>query len=85
MRALERLRMKVKGMTDAEIETETAKELEYSKYIANKARLEELSKDMIQYVVGEDVPSYNEKRGEFIRLHNEVRAYEGKQPRAIRG
>ncbi|MCI8728399.1 MAG: hypothetical protein HFK07_01075 [Clostridia bacterium] len=85
MRAIDRLRMKVKGMTDTAIEAENAKRLEYDKYMSNKARLEELSKDIVQYVVGEDVPDYNEKRGEFIRLHNEVRAYEGKQPRAIRG
>lgn len=85
MRAIDRLRMKLSGMTKDEIEAENAKQLEYDKYIAGKARLDELSKDIIQYVVGEDVPDYSEKRGEFIRLHNEVRAYEGKQPRAIRG
>ncbi len=54
------------------------------KYLAAKRRLVSLSEDIVQYVAGEDVPSFAERKSEFIRLHNEVRIYEGKTERGIR-
>ena len=46
-----------------------------------KARLHSLSEDMIQHEAGEIVPNYEERKAEFIRLHNELRVLEGKTPR----
>ncbi|PWM52295.1 MAG: hypothetical protein DBX39_00395 [Bacillota bacterium] len=54
------------------------------KYLAAKRRLVSLSEDIVQYVAGEDVPSFAERKSDFIRLHNEVRIYEGKTERGIR-
>lgn len=84
MRIIDMFKMKAKGITNEEIEAENAKEIEYAKYVANRARLDALSKDIIQHIAGENVPDYSEKCEEFIRIHNEVRLYEGKQPRSIR-
>lgn len=53
------------------------------KYLRNKAELVKLTEDMVQYVAGEDVPDIEDRKSEFIRIHNEVRAYEGKEARNI--
>ena len=53
------------------------------KYLRNKAELVKLPEDMVQYVAGEDVPDIEDRKSEFIRIHNEVRAYEGKEARNI--
>ena len=53
-------------------------------YQENKQILAKLTEDIVQYVAGEDVPSFAERKSEFIRLHNEVRIYEGKTERGIR-
>lgn len=50
-------------------------------YLSNKEKLSKLTEDMIQYIAGEDVPNIEERKAEFIRVHNEVRAYEGKEQR----
>jgi hypothetical protein len=46
-------------------------------------RLNELSKDIIQSLVGEDVPNLDLRKAEFVALHNELRVLEGKEPRAV--
>ena len=46
-----------------------------------KARLNQLSEDILQHEAGEIVPNYPERLAEFRSLHNEIRALEGKEPR----
>ena len=46
-----------------------------------KKRLDELNKDFIQYYLGAVIPNYQEKKAEFISLHNELRELEGKKTR----
>lgn len=46
-----------------------------------KSRLEELTKDFIQEMLGAIIPNIEEKRLEFIELHNELRELQGKEPR----
>lgn len=46
-----------------------------------KARIKQLSEDIIQYIVGEHIPDIEDRKLEFITLHNEVRVLEGKKPR----
>lgn len=47
----------------------------------NIKRMDELSKDFIQYIIGATVPDLDIKKQEFVRLHNEVRNLQGKEPR----
>lgn len=46
-----------------------------------KQRLDELNKDFIQYYLGAVIPYIEEKKMEFISLHNELRELLGKEPR----
>lgn len=46
-----------------------------------KKRLEELTKDFIQYYLGATIENIEERKAEFISLHNELRELLGKQPR----
>ena len=46
-----------------------------------KSRLEELNKDFIQYYLGAVIPNIEDKKIEFISLHNELREFLGKEPR----
>lgn len=46
-----------------------------------KQRLDELNKDFIQYYLGAIIPYIDEKKMEFISLHNELREILGKEPR----
>lgn len=50
-------------------------------YAENKERLTRLSEDLVQSVAGEIIPDLAERKAEFISIHNEVRAYEGKEAR----
>ena len=50
-------------------------------YDENRMKLKKLSEDIVQYIAGENVPNIDERKAEFIRIHNEVREYEGKEPR----
>ena len=52
-------------------------------YQENKQILAKLTEDIVQYMAGEDVPNIEERKAEFIRIHNEVRAYEGKNARGV--
>ena len=46
-----------------------------------KQRLDELNKDFIQYYLGAVISNIEEKKIEFISLHNELRELLGKEPR----
>lgn len=52
-------------------------------YQENKQTLAKLTEDIVQSLAGEDVPNIEERKAEFIRIHNEVRAYEGKEAREV--
>lgn len=47
----------------------------------NIDRMNELSKDFVQYSIGATIPDIDIKKQEFVRLHNEVRNLQGKEPR----
>lgn len=64
--------------------THTEKKEKAKIYEENKRMLSKLTEDIVQYVAGEDVPNIEERKAEFIRIHNEVRAYEGKEKRNIK-
>lgn len=44
-------------------------------------RLVELDQDIVQDIAGEIVPNIEERKAEFITLHNELRTLLGKEPR----
>ena len=48
-----------------------------------KERLRALSEDLVQVLAGEEIPDIEERRAEFVALHNELRVLEGKEPRLI--
>lgn len=52
-------------------------------YLMKKEKLYKLSEDIIQFIAGEDVPNIDQRKSEFINIHNEVRKFEGKTPRII--
>ena len=47
-------------------------------------RLDQLSQDIIQDMAGEDVPDIENRKAEFIELHNELRVLLGKDERKIK-
>lgn len=49
-----------------------------------KNRITALTEDIIQDIVGEVVPNIEDKKAEFIQLHNELRAMLGKEPRNVK-
>ena len=55
----------------------------YRQYAENKANLVKLAEDIVQSLAGEDVPQIEERKAEFVRIHNLVREYEGKQAREL--
>ena len=46
-----------------------------------RQRLEQLSQDFVQILVGAEFTDIEERKAEFQTLHNELRALEGKEPR----
>lgn len=57
-------------------------QLENEEIIRNNiARMNELSKDFVQHSIGASIPDIDIKKQEFVRLHNEVRNLQGKEPR----
>jgi len=50
---------------------------------ALKQQLAPLQEDLVQVVAGQYIPNIEYKRAEFRRIHNEIRALEGKPPRAV--
>ena len=76
------------GVVQVDTESKNAyiEKLEQKKsYEDNKNRLEKLTEDLVQSLAGEDVPDIEARKQEFIRIHNQVRAYEGKEARGILG
>ena len=70
---------------DAERKVADIKSAENAKvYQENKQILAKLTEDIVQSLAGEDVPNIEERKAEFIRIHNEVRIYEGKKIRNIK-
>lgn len=55
----------------------------YRQYAENKAKLVKLTEDIVQSLAGEAVPQIEERKAEFVRIHNLVREYEGKQARGL--
>ena len=53
-------------------------------YRQNKDLLKKLTEDIVQFTAGEEVPGIEERKAEFIRIHNAVRIYEGKDQRTTR-
>lgn len=49
-----------------------------------KARLTALSEDIVQDLAGEVVPNVEERKAEFISLHNELRVLTGLEPRELK-
>lgn len=49
-----------------------------------QSRLDQLSQDLVQDMVGEDVPDIKERKAEFVELHNELRILLGKDAREIK-
>lgn len=47
----------------------------------NIRRMNELTKDFVQHSIGASIPDIDIKKQEFVRLHNEVRNLQGKEPR----
>lgn len=48
-----------------------------------KEKLNRLSEDMIQAFIGEQIPNIEEKKKQFVKLHNELRVLEGKEKREL--
>lgn len=72
--------LNVSVMTDEEAMLIKERELLLS---AKQYRLAQLSQDLIQAYVGEIVPNLEQRKQEFISLHNELRVLEGKKPREV--
>ena len=49
-----------------------------------QARLTELDHDIVQDIAGEIVPNIEERKAEFVTLHNELRTLLGKEERALK-
>lgn len=61
---------------------ERKSKLENEEIIRNNiARMNELTKDFVQHSIGASIPDIDIKKQEFVRLHNEVRNLQGKEPR----
>ena len=59
----------------------TQEEINEQRKVEIKTRLSKLSQDFVQILVGAEFTDIEERRAEFISLHNELRALEGKEPR----
>lgn len=71
----------VNGKVVAVERVATQEELKNQRIAEIKQRLEELNKDFIQYYLGAIIPNIEDKKIEFISLHNELRELLGKEPR----
>lgn len=59
----------------------TQEELQEQRIIYIKDRLKQLSEDFIQSLLGAKFNNIDERKEEFISLHNELRQLLGKEPR----
>lgn len=64
-----------------EIPAPTEEELKEMRIREIQQRLTELDQDIVQDLVGEVVPNIEERKAEFVTLHNELRALLGKEQR----
>lgn len=62
----------------------TQEELNNKRKYEIQERLTQLDQDIIQDMAGEIVPDIEEKKAEFVELHNELRELLGKEPRAVK-
>lgn len=62
----------------------TQKELGNKRKYEIQERLTQLDQDIIQDMAGEVVPDIEERKAEFVELHNELRELLGKEPRAVK-
>ena len=49
-----------------------------------QTRLDQLSQDIVQDMAGEVVPDIEERKAEFIELHNKLRVLLGKEEREVK-
>lgn len=64
-----------------EIPAPTEEELKEMRIYEIQHRLVELDQDIVQDIAGEVVPNIEERKVEFVTLHNELRTLLGKEPR----
>lgn len=58
-----------------------SEEQKQNRIIEIQQRLTELDQDIVQDLVGEIVPNIEERKAEFVTLHNELRTLLGKEQR----
>lgn len=66
---------------DYDNSAEIAAEQKQKRIAKIKKRLDELNDDFIQYYLGAVIPNIEERKIEFISLHNELREFLEKEPR----
>lgn len=73
------------GKLSAErVEDTPAEEVSEARKDFIRARLVSLTEDMAQYAAGEEIPDVEDRKSEFISLHNELRTLLGLNVRTVR-
>lgn len=67
-----------------EIPAPTEEELKEMRIREIQQRLVELDQDIVQDIAGEVVPNIEERKTEFVTLHNELRVLLGKEQRELK-
>lgn len=67
-----------------EIPAPTEEELKEMRIREIQQRLVELDQDIVQDIAGEVVPNIEERKAEFVTLHNELRLLLGKKERKLK-
>lgn len=67
-----------------EIPVPTEEELKEMRIYEIQQRLVELDQDIVQDIAGEVVPNIEERKAEFVTLHNELRTLLGKEQRELK-
>ena len=67
-----------------EIPAPTEEELKEMRICEIQQRLVELDQDIVQDLAGEVVPNIEERKAEFVTLHNELRTLLGKKQRKLK-
>lgn len=67
-----------------EIPAPTEEELKEMRICEIQQRLVELDQDIVQDIAGEVVPNIEERKAEFVTLHNELRTLLGKEQRELK-
>lgn len=63
----------------------TQEETKQNRIAEIQTRLDQLSQDIVQDIAGEFVPDIEERKAEFVELHNKLRGLLGKEEREIKG